>query len=764
MNQQLHLKSTVHTASKDILAKCMATEDITVEHRANVPSAYFDTKNRVLCLPMWQDMTNEVYDMLVGHEVSHALHTPAEGWQDFIGKGKGSGMRHMFVNVVEDARIERLIKDKFPGIRRDFASAYKTLHTQDLFELGGVTISDMPLIDRLNLYFKLGLFGLEDVRFSAEEKPYVKRMAEATTFEQVVELARELYEMHLEENEENDEQDGQSQPQQGQDGGSDGQQNPFGDTPEDSEEGDSEDSSGDGSSDGEVDDEYGSGSENQETDEDSDESGESGDSDGESGDSQSNMDYDDYTNDKSAAGSTQRNFEQGVDNLRDESGTEYRYHTLPEMYLDNVIVDYTVIEGMWKRLQSSEDYNKHQQHVDQRIENASNLQSFLNQSKPTVNQMVQHFQMKQAADASHKTQINKTGVLNTTTMINYRWSEDIFRKNESQPDGKNHGMVMYLDWSGSMNSILQDTVEQLLVLVEFCRKVNIPYEVYAFSSNCYYPSLEGLERNSNEFREAHDRLEADSKQFDDNGPDTDCRYHRFQLYNYLSSRMNNRDYKTALTNLWNLTYAQSQYRGGHYPRCLDTGCTPLNEAIVSALEIIPAFQRANGIQIVNTVFLTDGDGHSMGLQGYRYHYNKGDKDILRDSTTRKEYELPRHSRHAETDALLTLLKARTGCNTVGIRLHDSKTIRNMRYMFWGNDDKAFQDAYKSFTKKNYCTVPSAYDEYFIVQGNLKVEFDALEGLQEGATNTQIKNAFVKGNNSKKSSRVIATQMVNIFAA
>ena len=76
--------TTVKSSSKDILAKCMAVEDITVEHRKNVPTAYFDTKNRVLCLPVWQDMTNEVYDMLVGHEVSHALHTPAEGWQDFV--------------------------------------------------------------------------------------------------------------------------------------------------------------------------------------------------------------------------------------------------------------------------------------------------------------------------------------------------------------------------------------------------------------------------------------------------------------------------------------------------------------------------------------------------------------------------------------------------------------------------------------------------------------------------------------------------------
>ena len=189
----------IRTASKDILARAMAQEDITVEHRASAPSAYFDVKNRTLCLPVWKEMDNSVYDMLVGHEVSHALHTPADGWGEFV---DGNGTRQMFLNIVEDARIERLIKDKFPGLRRDFASAYKTLHDQDLFELKGRTIDlDTPLIDRLNLEFKLGLFGLLDVPFSDEERPYVTRMAETTTFEEVMELARELYERHQQEQE-----------------------------------------------------------------------------------------------------------------------------------------------------------------------------------------------------------------------------------------------------------------------------------------------------------------------------------------------------------------------------------------------------------------------------------------------------------------------------------------------------------------------------------------------------------------------------------
>ena len=154
----------------------------------------------------------------------------------------------------------------------------------------------------------------------------------------------------------------------------------------------------------------------------------------------------------------------------------------------------------------------------------------------------------------------------------------------------------------------------------------------------------------------------------------------------------------------------------------------------------------------------------MGMSTYRYNSSNGDKDILRDKKTRKEYEISKSSRTGETDALLTLLKARTHCNTVGIRLHDSKTIKNLRFNHWGSDDVAFAAACKQFTKMNYTTADTPYDGYFIVKGDLKVEFDALQELNEGASMVQIKNAFMKGNTNRKTSRVIATQMVNIFAA
>jgi hypothetical protein len=757
----------VKTASKDILARCMATEDITVEHRADAQSAYFDTKNRLLCLPVWKQMDNSVYDMLVGHEVSHALHTPAEGWQDFVGTGPDAGNRHMFLNIVEDARIERLIKDKFPGLRRDFASAYNTLYETGLFELDGKNISELPLIDRLNLEFKLGLFGLINVDFDASETPYVTRMAETTTFEEVMTLAEDLFNKYQQEQQEQEQQEsGQPEAGDGEGSGSGGLTSP------DSEE--SGEGEGSATGDGEDSDDEstgeGSGSgEGDESDEDSGASADDDTDDGESADSEDvdgnsdvsgELDYDDYEANQTV-GETQKSFENGVGDLRDDEAKGTTYRTLPKMNLEHCIVG-------WKTI--TDDLNGYFGEFDARsqqtfAESRSELQSFLTASKPTVQHMVQQFQMKQAADADKRTSIAKTGVLDTTTMINYRWSEDIFVKNEVHADGKSHGMVIFVDWSGSMAGILKDTVEQLLVLVEFSRKANIPFEVYGFSSNQFVPTsrMKNIERYSKEWDAIREEIAA-RKQYTTDREDN-LQPHEFQLYHWLSSDMNARQYKTAVTNFWFVANAQSGYRYA-IPSCYSLGCTPLNEAILCAIQIVPEFQSRNGIQIVNTVVLSDGEGHGIGLGG-RYY---GGSSILRDQKSHKTYKVNRERRiGAETDALVQCLKDKTGCNAISIRLHDSKHIKNLRYTYWDTSsvegDAQYSSACSEYKSLNFTTVPnSGYDEYFIVKGDVKVEFDALDALPDDATFTRLKNAFLKGNTSKKTSRVIANRIIDIIAA
>ena len=131
---------------KSQLAKLLATEDLVVEHK-HVTSAQFDVHTRVLILPLWEKISSTVYDMLVGHEVGHALFTPDRDHPRHI--------PHQFVNVVEDARVEKLMKRKYLGLAKTFFNGYKELHEKDFFELDGEDITSFNLADRANLHLSL---------------------------------------------------------------------------------------------------------------------------------------------------------------------------------------------------------------------------------------------------------------------------------------------------------------------------------------------------------------------------------------------------------------------------------------------------------------------------------------------------------------------------------------------------------------------------------------------------------------------------------
>ena len=111
---------------KSHLAKLLATEDLIVEHK-QVDTACFNVHTRVLTLPMWEKASNSVYDMLVGHEVGHALYTPDENWLEKV------AIPPQFVNVVEDARIEKLMKRRYAGLAKTFFKGYQELNDEDFF-------------------------------------------------------------------------------------------------------------------------------------------------------------------------------------------------------------------------------------------------------------------------------------------------------------------------------------------------------------------------------------------------------------------------------------------------------------------------------------------------------------------------------------------------------------------------------------------------------------------------------------------------------
>ena len=184
-NNILHTKN-----SKSLLAKLMAEENITIQHK-KVNTASFDMVRRILTVPIWKEMSNDMYDLFMGHEVGHALDTPCdpEVLEEAISR---SCMP--FINVTEDARIERSVKRRFPGLKGPFFRAYKELMDEDFFGIGKKNLADMAFIDRLNIYFKTAMNDFEAAQlFSDEEMPFVDRMATTETFAEVADLSEDIY-------------------------------------------------------------------------------------------------------------------------------------------------------------------------------------------------------------------------------------------------------------------------------------------------------------------------------------------------------------------------------------------------------------------------------------------------------------------------------------------------------------------------------------------------------------------------------------------
>lgn len=692
--------------SKSILARLMADEGITVMHDAQAQTASFDLKARVLRLPVWQNMTNALYDMLVGHEVAHALWTPQDRWQadiDSIAKSKGLpyAIVQQYANVVEDARIERMIKARFPGIRRDFLAAYVDLMGRDLFDLNGRSLSDLALIDRINLEFKVGLHAGETIPFAADERVWLDRIARTTTWDDVLAVVNDILDAVSE----------------SQDDAGDDAEAPAMDS----------DAEGEGQGDGGDD-------------EDGDESGSSeAPSDGDEGEDESNAAGDDDNDDSPAEGAdgeskavqsvpeslTDSAFNKVTDHLRVE-GDDYYYG---DMTIERFDLAKTIIPFGSVHRDLSNAWGTERARLDEKT------REFIAKSRPVVNVLAKQFEMKKSADAHRRTTIHKSGVLDTVKMMNYKWSEDIFRRHAVVSEGKNHGLVIFLDWSGSMCETIENTVQQMIQLALFCRKVNVPFEVYAFSST---PATAF---------DSEIKAEKDKSSYHPKGS--------LSLLNLLSSKMTRQQFDQAILNVACLAKSCSVDYDCRLvcPRNYGMGSTPLNEAIIAALDIVPAFRAETKRQIISTVFLTDGASNGMHIP------SKGTIRLEGDSLpTRVNDRRP-------TEVLLDMLRDRAGSKSVNLFLANWGDNRFTRYAgsYFSHDEASINAAAKTWKSENYAisTSKDGFDEQFLIRVR-KVSNDSIE-VSDDASNTKKKNAFLKAAGQKTTSRVVLNRFIDIIA-
>ena len=403
---------------KGTLAKLLATENLTVEHR-RVSTAYFDVDKRVLCLPIWKTASNTVYDLLVGHEVGHALYTPNE---DFTGAKKS------FMNVLEDARIERMMKVTYPGLRKSFFEGYKELWDQDFFGVKDQDPQTLSLIDRINLFFK----GNPDIPFADEELVWVKRAEKTITFQDVVDLAKELYDFCADKQEEKEcpptpaSKDGMQQADaemESSDGGESEQQSEEWPTESDPEK--------DHRNDRDFTDD---------------------DAELEVPSYQGGEDVDET---KSV---TDEALAQALESLVDDTAKEWVYLSTPDPNVDDYITPFAVTQQKLFDYFYDEDRDTTwKENVQYAVDHYN---AFKKDTQKTVSYLCKQFEMKKSADEYRRAATSKTGVLDTNKLHTYKYNDDIFKKVTVIPEGKNHGLVMYLDWSGSMQHQLLDTLKQ----------------------------------------------------------------------------------------------------------------------------------------------------------------------------------------------------------------------------------------------------------------------------------------------------------------
>jgi hypothetical protein len=714
--------------SKSLLAKLMATENLTIEQR-NVQTAAFDVKNRILTVPVLdKNISGYLYDLFMGHEVGHALYTPLEG----MTKAYEEKIPMSIMNVLEDSRIERKIKNKYPGIRSPFIRAYKELIDKDFFGTNGIDLNDLNFIDRVNLFTKGG--ATQGIKFTDFERSLVDKIEATQTYDDVMVVAK-LVQAYLKE-------EAQLRKQE---------------TPvyeETDEESDNEfDSMGYEDSDEDWDDEeeIESKKTNQFSPNESESEKQLG------GDSTYGTDPENPDNSPAEDGirsHTDDAYRKNESKLFANDKRVYYYGNVPDLDLKEAIYTY---KQTWTRYKADtvRIINSYHSPYPETAKFGTDLEKFTkmrNDAKKVVGYLAKEFELRKNADQMKRASISKTGELNMAKIYGYQLMDDIFKKVTVVPNGKSHGLVMFLDWSGSMHNHIENTMKQLINLVMFCKKVNIPYEVYAFSS---------------EFDELYNPKPVVGN----------IVMHGFKLINILSSKMSASEFTYAGSALVNMAHHR-----GWKPGWFQMGGTPLNETVIAATKIVPEFQKQYKLQVVNTVFLTDGEGQSLRNVHTEYNngyigsgYNNPELDgngaygkelcfVIRDPITKQEQRVDYARGRELTSSYLSILKKRTNCNVVGFYVLSGREFGREAYNFFPRS--ANHDKYKSEFRKNKClTVTNAgYDEYYLLRSEgLDTDDDVEFVVKENATTRGLVSAFSKFAGNRLSNRVVLNRFIGMIA-
>ena len=724
---------------KSVLARLLANENINVT-QGNYPTAFFDVKKRELGLPNWKEMGKDVYDLLVGHEVGHALETPAN-FVEIIG---AASIPHGYLNVVEDIRIEKKMLAKYPGLVGNFKRGYKELmYVRDLFEIADKDLSLLPFMDRLNLKAKGR--DLIDVPFTEEEMPYFTKAMSVETFEDVIAVCKEILAwLKAKKQKQADNSDAKPSKEKSQkkektemssdddaedeadasedDAGSpekaDEPKDKSEDKAEEEKKPESEPSSNDSADDAEDEDDS--------------------DDDGEVVSTSPEPKENDVTDAELEEVATDAAFERNQETLVEGSGTA----VLQGMSR----AQYELLKMGYPALNAARDARIDRLYSYQKVFPVDAWKKFQLESKALVNSMVKEFEMRKAAYRSMRATVSTKGTIDVNKLHSYQYNDQMFKQLTHMADAKSHGMVMLIDYSGSMNPVLSGVIRQTLTLMSFCKRVNIPFQVFAFTSRSTYNESERQIFKNNFIKTTNGKSGYDIS--------------NLQLLELFSSKMSKSVYEKTCEKVFWRTVNENVFAPQE-----SLSNTPLNAALMAMHFAIADFRKMYTVQKMNLVVLTDGDSNPPVL------YHGSDSNFVSNAHSKKVVVADKIVELSMTrDDTERLVKSITDMNVKTINYHlidaRSKYVLNQAFDWENLESEPVKLAQKNLKTEGVVVFDNnkGYSRRFLVSAKvMNAAADAELELHEDANFKQAAKALTKFGNAKQKSRLLSQKFADIIS-
>lgn len=661
MNLDSLIQETIKSAK---LTRLVASENITVEYSTTATTASFTPATRTITYPYSMAMEDEdIHLLFIFHEVGHAIFSENT---DLFNAGVKEKIAGQF-NITEDIRIEKLIKQRYPGVIKNFHAGYKKLLDRGFFgETNRINLMSFP--NRLNIYAKIGPVTGSFIKFSPEETEFYNRCVSAETEQQAYDLAVELSKMNTSDVDIQDIIDSIKEMME------DNPDSFIDDLSSMIEKMTSE---------------------------------LTGDSEG------SHVTAGSQCNDYRSKEDIESAIEQVAQEISEFNSQEH----FQEKFQETTVSDCSVISysPADREIVSVYPANRYHAYVSRNVEKSvDSTREYVKTLKSSVDSMAREFEAKKAAFRYVNRKVSDTGLLDVNRVVNYRFSDEIFRQKVNVADAKNHGFVILLDCSGSIKNSFVAMTKQVVVLTEFFRKIGVKYKVYGYGA--YMMQHRSLEKKCKFNSLAYQSQYSQNEEF---------------LIEFLNSEQKQSEHILNIHGMLNtagIKFCQ----------------TPTVDAFSQLEYLANEFFSSNNIHIRKIINITDGSPSDLNLV---FHQSDIKKVLVVDPDTKKSYMSNAYP-YAPIDIMGSIFKKRYDISLVSIAIDGGKHTKET---FTGYP-KTDQDD-KQMKKDNFYRIVSPHgNDVFIVNSvDVSTDLDDIK-IQDTDSVTvafgKFKKALIKNNRSK----------------